>query len=94
MHGGIISNSNIRVTNGTLKSTVDVQAKAGLHRHDRQHAAGRLQPAQRARGTRTTRRDDDGAHVPYRAGHATASCPGKVSTFQPGYYDDADALSA
>jgi hypothetical protein len=93
VRGGIISNSNIRVANGTLKSTVDVQARGAC--------IGTIVSTPPAACNRPSVPGDPNyapettTVPPYRPvpANAAASCPGKVFTFQPGYYDDADALS-
>jgi hypothetical protein len=87
VHGSVVSNSDILVTNGTLQSSAGVYANLGclgsitgnpksclLHL-----AADPNYPA-------------EVSTVPaYQA--VPSACPGKVVTFLPGYYDNAAALS-
>jgi Tfp pilus assembly protein PilX len=91
VHGGIVSNSNINVTAGALQSTTDVFAHTGC--------TGTVTAPVVNCGAGTAA--DPGylpetttvpAYQPVPANTA-ANCPGKVVTFQPGYYDDAAALS-
>ena len=94
VHGGVVSNSNIRVTNGTLQSNTYVFAHTGC--------AGTIvsvPPANCAAGTVADPNyvSEAGGVVPtYRTvpTATAANCPGKLVTFQPGYYDDAQALSS
>jgi hypothetical protein len=99
VHGSVVSNSNINVTNGALQSNGAVYAHTGC--------VGTI--------VSTPVPDcgaGNGAAFPYNFEPAygspanvvpayqpvpvasTANCPGKIMTFQPGYYDDASALSA
>jgi len=93
VHGGIVSNSNIVVSNGTLKSNTTVTAHTGC--------SGTIvatPPAACAAGTvPTPSYSADTSTVPtYQPVPpvSASSCPGKVVTFQPGYYDDAKALNS
>ncbi|HEX8080148.1 MAG TPA: hypothetical protein VF557_08065 [Jatrophihabitans sp.] len=99
VHGSVVSNSNIRVTRGTLESNVGVYAHTGC--------SGTIvsnPPPNCAAGTVV---DPNYSFEPafgspanavptYRPVPAStaANCPGGVMTFQPGYYDDAEALSS
>ena len=94
VHGGIVSNSNIAVTNGTLKSDRAVRAHTGC--------SGTIvstpPPVCTGAPPRTTPTTAPAtttvpAYQPVPANTA-ASCPAGVVTFQPGYYDDAAALSS
>jgi hypothetical protein len=92
VHGGIVSNSNIDVTNGTLRSTVDVRAHTGC--------SGTIVSTPAAVCNAGTVSDPGYAPeittVPARRtvpANAAANCPGQVMIFQPGFYDDAAALS-
>jgi hypothetical protein len=93
VHGGIISNSNIAVTDGTLKSSVDVRAKTGC--------TGTIISTPAAFCTAPSVPSDpnypaETTTVPtLRAvpANLAANCPGKVMAFEPGYYNDAAALS-
>jgi hypothetical protein len=89
VHGGIVSNSNINVTDGTLKSTVDVRAKTGC--------TGNIISTPPPACTVASVPGDPGyaaetTTVPAPATMPT-TCPGGVATFQPGTYTDAQALS-
>jgi len=94
VHGGIVSDSNIRVTNGTMQSNTYVFAHTGC--------SGTIVSVPAANCSAATVADPNyaseaGGVVPtYRTAPAAtaANCPGKVVTFQPGYYDDATALNA
>jgi len=93
VHGGIVSNSNIVVSNGTLKSNTTVTAHTGC--------SGTIvatPPAACAAGTvLTPSYSADTTTVPtYQPVPpvSASSCPGKVVTFQPGYYDDAGGLNS
>jgi hypothetical protein len=94
VHGSVVSSSNIRVTNGSLKSNVAVYAHTGCS-----GTIVSIPPPDCAAGTV----DDPGYSseavgvVPaYRTvpTSVAANCPGGVMTFLPGYYDDAQALSS
>lgn len=99
VHGSVVSNSNIRVTNGSLETNVGVYARTGcsgtiLSTPPPACASGptgdpgyQFEPAFGSPA---------GAVPTYRQAPAAvaASCPGKVVTFQPGYYDDAQALTS
>jgi hypothetical protein len=93
VYGGIVSNSNIVVTNGTLQSNTTVYAHTGC--------TGTIVSTPAAVCNTPTAADPNYASEattvpPYQAtpAVAAASCPGKIVTFQPGYYDDASALSS
>ncbi|HEX8306225.1 MAG TPA: hypothetical protein VF612_15215 [Jatrophihabitans sp.] len=94
VHGSVVSNSNIRVTNGSLESNVGVYAHTGC--------SGTIvstPPPDCAAGTVADpgySSEAGGVVPPYRTVPAAvaANCPGKVMTFQPGYYDDAEALTS
>jgi hypothetical protein len=93
VHGGIISNSNINVTDGTLKSTVEVQANKGC--------TGTIISTPAPECFKSGLPGDpnypaETTTVPtYRAvpANLAANCPGKVMTFEAGYYNDAAALT-
>ncbi len=93
VHGSVVSNSDIRVTNGTLTSSTSVTARTGC--------SGAIVSTPPANCTASTVPGDPGyaaeaTSVPaYRTvpSDVAASCPGGVVSFQPGYYDDAGALS-
>jgi hypothetical protein len=90
VHGGIVSKSNIAVTNGTLKSTVDVRAQTGC--------TGTINstPAPVCTGATGSlpvpNYDPETTTVPALRTVPT-TCPGGVATFEPGSYTDAQALS-
>jgi hypothetical protein len=99
VHGSVVSNSNIRVTNGALESNVGVYARTGCSGT----IVSNPPPACSSGPTADPNYQFEPAFgspanaVPtYRPVPAVAasSCPGKVVTFQPGYYDDAQALSS
>ena len=92
VHGGVVSDSNIRVSNGTLQSNTTVTAHTGC--------SGTIVSTPAAVCNAGT--VDDPLYVPevntvpaYQPVPAaiSANCPGKLVTFQPGYYDDAAALT-
>jgi len=94
VHGGIISKSNIAVTDGTLKSSVDVRAQTGC--------TGNIvsTPPPACNGATASVVDPgyspETTTVPtYRAvpTNAAANCPGKAMTFQPGYYNHTPPMS-
>jgi hypothetical protein len=92
VHGSVASNSNITVTNGTLKSDGAVQARTGC--------SGTIvsTPAPVCNGPAVNDPNYPAAATTVPAYQAVpvntvASCPAGVVTFQPGYYDDAAALS-
>jgi len=98
VHGSIVSNSNIVVTNGSLQSNAGVYAHTGC--------TGTIVSTPAASCSAGTAADPGyqfepaygspaNAVPPYQAVPAatSANCPGKVMTFEPGYYDDAAALS-
>lgn len=97
VHGSVVSNSNIRVTNGSLETNVGVYARTGcsgtiVSTPPPACSSGptadpgyQFEPAFGSNAVPTYR--------PVPAAVA-ANCPGKVMTFQPGYYDDAQALSS
>ena len=92
VHGSVASNSNITVTNGTLKSDGAVQARTGC--------SGTIvsTPAPVCSGPAVSDPNYPAATTTVPAYQAVpvntvASCPAGVVTFQPGYYDDAAALS-
>jgi hypothetical protein len=89
VHGGIVSNSNIAVTDGTLQSTVDVRAKTGC--------TGTIISTPPPACTVASVPGDPGypaetTTVPTQRTVPT-TCPGGVATFEPGTYTDAQALS-
>jgi hypothetical protein len=94
VHGSVVSNSNIRVANGSLESNVGVYAHTGC--------SGTIvstPPPDCAAGTVADpgySSEAGGVVPPYRTVPAgvAANCPGGVMTFQPGYYDDAQALNS
>ena len=100
MHGSVVSNSNIVVTpnKGSLQSNAAVNAHTGC--------SGTIVSTPAPNCAAGTAADpsyaydpayDSPANVvpPYRPVPAAvaANCPGKVMTFQPGYYDDAESLT-
>ena len=89
VHGGIISNSNIAVTDGTLKSTVDVLARTGctgtIISTPAPFCTAPSVPGDPNYAAETTT-------VPALRTVPT-TCPGGVATFEPGFYNDAAALS-
>ncbi|MDQ1740580.1 MAG: hypothetical protein QOE53_2232, partial [Pseudonocardiales bacterium] len=97
VHGSVVSNSNIRVTNGSLESNVGVYAHTGC-------SGTIISTPPPACGSGPTVDPDylfepaygSNAVPTYRPVPAavSANCPGKVMTFLPGYYDDAQALSS
>lgn len=94
VHGGIVSNSNIVVTNGTLQSNTTVTAHTGCS-----GTIVSVPPTavcHAATATPPTYTPDTSTVPAYRQAPAvsSASCPGKLVTFQPGYYDDASALNS
>ncbi|MFL6161826.1 MAG: hypothetical protein ACJ74U_06315 [Jatrophihabitantaceae bacterium] len=100
VHGGVVSDSNIRVTNGSLQSNTTVFAHTGCSGT----IVSNPPPAVCNSGVAA---DPNYAFDPsfaspantvptYRAAPAatSANCPGKLVTFQPGYYDDAAGLNS
>jgi hypothetical protein len=90
VHGGIISKSNIAVTDGALKSTVDVRAQTGC--------TGTITSTPPPVCVGATASLPNPVYSPeitavptYRT--VPTSCPAGVATFEPGYYIDASALS-
>ncbi len=99
VHGSVVSNSNIKVTNGSLVSNTAVFAHSGC--------SGTIVSAPAAACTSPAAADPNYQFDPaygspanavptYRSVPAAiaANCPAGVMTFLPGYYDDASALSA
>ena len=102
VHGGILSNSDIDVEQGTLQSNSTVQANTGCPGPGT--IIGVPMPvtctgagiAQDPAITKPGKYDPEATTLPhYQAvpANVAASCPGGVVTFRPGYYDDAQALS-
>jgi len=99
VHGGIVSDSNIEVKSGTLQTNTTAWANSGCN--IRTGDNGSIVAGLGKDCGHTTVSDpnysndatlDAGGAVPaYRA--VPSSCPGNIATFQPGYYDDAKALS-
>lgn len=100
VHGGVVSDSNIVVSNGSLQSNTTVAAHTGCSGT----IVSNPSPAVCNAGTVS---DPGYSYEPayavpadtvpaYRQvpAPAAASCPGNVVTFQAGYYDDASALNA
>lgn len=91
VRGGIVSNSNINVTSGSLQTTSTAYAHTGC--------AGTISATQKKCDAPTLADPNypknDAAVPPYTPvpANVAASCPGGVVTFTPGYYDDAAALS-
>jgi len=92
VHGGIVSNSNINVTSGTLETNTTAFAHTGC--------AGNIVSSPPPVCNAPTLEDpnyaaDTSTVPPYKPvpANAAANCPGGVMTFEPGYYDDAAALS-
>jgi hypothetical protein len=97
VHGGVVSDSNIRVSNGTLQSNTTVTAHTGC--------TGTIVSNPAAVCNAGTVADPNYAFEPAFGGNnpliyqpvppvTSSSCPGKVVAFSPGYYDDAVALNA
>lgn len=99
VHGSVVSDSNIRVTNGSLQSNTAVYAHTGC--------SGTIVSTPPPACSSGTAADPNYQFEPaysspanavpgYRPvpAAAAANCPGKLMTFQPGYYDDAAALTA
>jgi hypothetical protein len=94
VHGSVVSDSNIRVSNGSLESNVAVYAHTGC--------SGTIVSTPPPDCAAAIVDEPDysseaaGVVPPYRTVPASvaANCPGKVVTFLPGYYDDAQALSS
>lgn len=97
VHGTVVSNSNIRVTNGKLESNAEVTAHTGC--------SGIISDPKNC--SAPTVDDPDYPFEPAFAtpsnvvpphlkvpANTTTNCPGKVMTFQPGHYDDAVALTS
>lgn len=90
VHGIVYSNSNINVVNGSLDTNTAVYARGGCT------GTIRSTPAPACGYGGSSLGDDPGyapaltSVPPYRK---VPSCSGSVVTFQPGYYDDAAALS-
>lgn len=90
VHGSVVSDSNIRVTNGSLQSNSSVLAHTGC--------SGTIVSTPPANCAAATVDDPGysseagGVVPPYRT--VPTSCPNNLVTFQPGYYDDAQALSS
>lgn len=99
VHGSVVSNSNIRVTNGELESNVGVYARTGCVGaivSNPPPACSSGPTADPGYQFEPAFGSPANAVPPYRPvpAVAAANCPGKVVTFQPGYYDDAQALSS
>jgi hypothetical protein len=99
VHGSVVSDSNIVVTNGSLVSNTAVTAHTGC--------SGTIVSVPAAACSSPIVADPDYKFEPYYGTPAnavppfrtvpaatSANCPGKVMTFLPGYYDDAAALSS
>lgn len=99
VHGSVVSDSNIVVTSGSLVSNTAVTAHTGC--------SGTIVSVPAAACSSPIVADPDYKFDPYYGTPAnavppfrtvpaatSANCPGKVMTFQPGYYDDAAALSS
>lgn len=97
VHGSVVSDSNINVFSGSLDSNAAVYAATGCSGTIHTPAANCV-PGSAADPDYKSDPYLDSANAvpPYRAvpARTAASCPGNVVTFQPGYYDDAAALSA
>jgi hypothetical protein len=94
VHGGIVSDSNINVVNGTLQSNTTVYAHSGC--------SGTIVSTPPPTVCNAATAADPGyapealgGTIAYRPvpANVSASCPGGIVTFDPGYYDDAAALS-
>lgn len=96
VHGRVVSNSNIRVTNGSLESNTTITAHTGCEGSISDpkdcSAPQKPDPEYQFEPAYAT---PSNALPPHRKvpANTTANCPGKVMTFQPGHYDDAAALS-
>ena len=91
VHGGIVSDSNIVVTQGSLDTNSDVFAHTGctgtITSLTKNCSAGTVPDP-----NYQSEADYAGGSVPpYQS--VPTTCPGGVVTFSPGYYDDAQALS-
>lgn len=98
VHGGVVSDTNIAVSNGSLQSNTTVTAHTGC--------SGSISATPAADCNAGTVSDpgykfnpyyDTGGAVPaYQVAPTPtpANCPGGLVTFYPGYYDDAAALNA
>jgi hypothetical protein len=94
VHGGIFSNSTINVVNGTLETNTRVYARGAC--------TGTIvsTPAKVCNYAAANPLGDDPDYQPDVTEVPTLrivpkTCPGSaVMTFEPGYYDDADALSS
>jgi hypothetical protein len=89
VHGSIISDSNINVTAGTMVGDAGVRAHTGC--------SGTIISTPPPVCNSATAPDPNyaaatGTVPTYRT--VPTSCPGKLVTFLPGYYDDASALSS
>jgi hypothetical protein len=99
VHGTVVSDSNIRAVNGPIVSNAAVTAHSGC--------AGTITSTPAAVCNAAIKADPNYQFDPAYATPAnavptyrtvptavSASCPGKVVTFLPGYYDDAAALTS
>lgn len=94
VHGGVVSKSNIRVTNGSLRTNTTVFAHTGCSGPIVStpppvcNSANPLDPSYAS--------EADGVVPAYQSVPTpiAANCPGKLVVFAPGYYDDASALNA
>jgi Tfp pilus assembly protein PilX len=103
VHGTIVSNSNINVVSGTLQSSSTVTAHTGctgtivsVPPINKPVDCAKPTVADPGYASLPEQANPGAAVVPtYRSvpSNVAASCPGKLVTFQPGYYDDATALS-
>jgi hypothetical protein len=91
--GSIASDSNIAIPNGSLRSNASVSAHTGCTGTIDSNPA----PVCTAGTTPDPGYAPETTTVPAHQTvpqNSSANCPGKVFSFQPGYYDDAAALSA
>jgi hypothetical protein len=105
VHGTIVSDSNIDVKNGTLQSNAAITAHTGCNIRAGDTGAITSSPPVNCSGGAAAdpnyqfepAYESPANIVPtYQAVPArnASSCPGKLVSFNPGYYDDAGALSS
>lgn len=99
VHGSVISNSNIRAINGPLQSNTSITARTGctgtiisIPAVVCNAATATTEPNYQFEPSYGSPANAIPGYQPVPS-NVAASCPGKVVTFNPGYYDDAKALS-
>jgi hypothetical protein len=93
VHGSIVSDSNINVVSGSLKASGAVTAHSGCSGTITSTPPPVCNASTTADPAYATELALAGSGVPpYQT--VPTTCPGKLVTFNPGYYDDAAALSA